>query len=134
MPRSTQLRDFEKQISVSRSIAPAGNRTATINGTGVDTKEHLRTAIVFDLGTITDGGWTPSVDESDDNSAWSAVAAADLTGEDAIERTSANDETQLVWGYTGTKRYVRATVTESTASTTGAIFSAVVIGEKRTRS
>lgn len=119
-------RDLHSQISTATSVAPAGNRTATINGTGVDLAGYRSAAAVVTFATVTDGTWTPSLDESDNNSDWTAVAAADLSGSFTAV-TSSNDESVQEVSYMGTKRYIRVTVTETVASTTGGIFSASIV-------
>lgn len=132
MPRSTQRQDLQNALDVTQSIEPAGNRTATTNGTGADTKDHQRTALVAFLGVITDGTWTPIAEESDTlGSGYTAVAAADLSGA-FTAATSATDQAVQSVGYKGSKRYVRVTLEETVASTTGALFSAAVVGFKDT--
>lgn len=120
------MRDLKSNISPAVSVAPAANRTATVNGTGVDLKGYDSAVAVVHFGAVTDGGWTPSIDDSDDNVTFGAVAAANLVGA-FTEAVAASDDTVQYVGYIGTKRYIRVTVTESTASTTGALFSAAVI-------
>ena len=71
---------------------------------------------------MTDGTHTPSVEESDDDSTYTAVAAADLLGSLA---NLASNVGQSV-GYRGGKRYIRARIAVSGA-TTGALDAALVI-------
>ena len=115
------MRALHKDIAVATSLAPAA-RTATANGTGVDLANCDQAAIAIVVGTITDGTHTPSVQESDDNSSFSAVAAADLSGTLAAMASNTNQEVS----YLGTKRYIRVVSTVSGA-TTGGVYSAVVI-------
>ena len=122
--RTDQQRELQADAAVS--IAPAANRTASINGAGVDLRGYESGSGVFHFGAITDGGWTPSIEESDDNAAFTAVAAKDQVGT-ATEALAANDDTIQVLKYIGNKRYIRCVMTESTASTTGALFSALVV-------
>jgi len=113
--------DLKSNIDIAASLAPAA-RTATASGTGVDLRGYESAVAAFVVGTVTDGAHTPSVEESDDNSAFTAVAAADLLGTLAA---LASNTVQRV-GYRGGKRYIRAKVTASGA-TTGAVDAAVVI-------
>lgn len=115
------MRDLKSNISEVTSLAPAA-RTATANGTGVDLKGFGSAEVLFVPGTITDGTHTPSVMESDDNSTYTAVAAADLDGTLAALASTTNQ----VVGYKGSKRYIRATSTVAGA-TTGGVYAAVVI-------
>lgn len=115
------MRDLQSKIDPVRSVAP-GAHTATVNGSGVDLQGFNSAAVVFDPGTITDGTHTPKLQESDDNSAWSDVAAADQVGTLAA---LASDTLQKV-GYKGVKRYIRAVVTVSGA-TAGGVYGAQVV-------
>lgn len=119
-------RDLYSNISVVSCITPDADRTASVNGSSVDTRGFESLAFAFHYGTITDGTFTPSLEESDDDSAWTAVAAADLQGT-FTAGTSSADETVVRVGYTGDKRYVRPVVTASGSPATGGEFSAVGI-------
>ena len=115
------LRDLKPNLDVVQALAPAA-RTATVNGTGVDLRGYDAAMVVFHPGTITDGTHTPSVEESDDNSTFTAVAAADLAGTLA---NLASNTIQRV-GYRGVKRYIRPRVVVSGA-TTGGVYGAEVV-------
>jgi hypothetical protein len=118
------MRDLHNVISSAVSIAPAANRTASINGTGVDLAGFRAAVALVQWGTVTDGTWTATIEESDDNSSF--ATATDISGA-FVARTSANDETVEEVSYTGSKRYIRVVVTETVASTTGAIFNALIV-------
>ena len=120
------MKDFDKEISTAVTIAPAANRTADTNGTGVDLSNFRSAVALVQFGTVTDGTWTPKLEESDNNSSWNDVAAADLSGS-FTATTSANDETVQEVAYLGQKRYLRVSVIETVASTTGALFSALIV-------
>lgn len=115
------MRDLVNNINDVTSLAPAA-RTATANGTSVDLQGYNSAEVLFVVGAITDGTHTPKVQESDDNSAFTDVAAADQDGTLAALAASTN---QAV-GYKGNKRYLRAVSTVSGA-TTGGVYAAVVI-------
>jgi len=114
-------KDFDKEIAAATSLAPAA-RTATANGTGVDLQNYQRCAVVFNVGAITDGTHTPKLQESDDNSTFTDVAAADQSGTLAALTANTNQEV----GYLGSKRYIRAVSTVSGA-TTGGVYAALVV-------
>ena len=119
------MRDLDKQISVVTTIAPAAAATATTTGTTVDLAGYRSAAVVLHTGVFTDGTFTPTVEESDNDSDWSTVDAADLSS--AFEAvTSSNDATIYEVGYLGSKRYIRLLMTETVASA-GAFFSATVV-------
>ncbi|MFW1676448.1 hypothetical protein ACFVYJ_01520 [Pontibacter sp. JAM-7] len=117
------MRDLKSNIGVVQSIAPAAI-TSTTEGAGVDLQDYGSAVVVFHPGTITDGTHTPTVEESDDNSSFSAVATADLQGTLAA---LTSDTVQRV-GYKGTKRYIRAVSTVAGASTGGVYGAEVVVG------
>ncbi len=113
--------DIKQTQDVQNSLAPAA-RTASANGTGVDLANFASATVAFSVGTITDGTHTPSVEESDDNSTYTAVAAANLIGTLAALASNTNQRV----GYRGSKRYVRA-VTTVAGATTGGVYAGVVI-------
>jgi len=116
------MQDFKNTIEVGRSIGPAAY-IATVTGVGVDTMNSSQVVVILDPGTITDGTHTPSIQESDDNTTFTAVAAVDLIG---VPAALASNVIQKI-GYMGRKRYIRALVTVAGA-TTGGIYSAKVLG------
>jgi photosystem II stability/assembly factor-like uncharacterized protein len=111
------------------TLAIASRTDGTVNGTTVDLHENLdasRSAMLIVLGgAITDGSHAIVLQESDDGSAWSTVAAADLQGT-APTLTSTDDDALSEVGYLGSKRYLRAAVT-TTGATTGGTFGAVIL-------
>lgn len=116
-------RDLNNIESVS-SIQPQV-LTADATGAGVDLRGFDSARVLVHAGTFTDGTITPSVEESDDNSTFTAVAADDLLGAfPAI--TTANDARTHEVRYRGNKRYIRVFADE-TVATAGAPLSASVI-------
>jgi len=113
-------RDLKSNVDAAASITPAV-RNAAVNGSGVDLKGYASAAVIFQVGTVTDGTHTPSVQESDDNSTFTAVAAGDLDG--TLVNLVANSVQRV--GYHGRRRYLRAQVTSSGA--TGAAYAAMVL-------
>lgn len=102
---------------------------ATVNGTGVDmqgTGNFFRTAMLLVIaGAITDGTHTFKLQESDDNSTFTDVAAADLQGT-LTAVTTANQNSVQRQSYVGSKRYLRGVVTTASA-TTGGNAAAVIL-------
>ncbi|MER7967677.1 hypothetical protein ABTX35_01440 [Streptomyces sp. NPDC096080] len=122
------MRDAYANVTV-RETLPIVARTASANGTGVDRAAggimFQDAAIIVHTGTITDGTHAIDVQESDDNSTWASVAAAELQGtEPSIG--APDDNKMYVVGYKGTKRYLRASVTAS-STTSGGIYGASVL-------
>lgn len=114
--------DLNKDIASATSLAPAV-RTTTANGTGVDLQGFGAAMVVWNVGTITDGTHTPKLQESDDNSTFTDVAAGDLSGTHAALVSSTNQEI----GYTGRKRYIRAVTTITGSPSTGGAYAALVV-------
>jgi len=115
------MKDLKNQIDAVNSIDP-DDHTATINGLSIDLQGFEGSAVVFSVGTVTDGVHTPKVEQSDDNSNWNDVASVDQEGtlSDLVSGTN-----QRV-GYKGAKRYLRAVLTVSGA-TIGAQVAGIVL-------
>ena len=126
------MRDTLYNKTLTRVALPAATRTANaaVNGTSVDLGvfgNDFRTVMfVVQTGTVTDGSWVFTLQESYDNSAWTAVPATRVQGS-LPTVVAANDDTVLEFGYVPSDRqYVRVVVT-STGSTTGAAIGAVAL-------
>lgn len=119
------MRDLEAQLDVVQSLVPTGARTASANGTGVDLQGYDGALVVITADTITDGTHTPAVQESDDNSTFTAAASTDLVGTALVAITAAS--VQKI-AYVGAKRYIRVAVTVAGATTGGKYAAAVVRG------
>lgn len=115
------MEDIKSNADVAHSLAPAA-RTASANGAGVDLQGYESAMAVFYAGVVTDGTHTPSLEESDDNSTFTAVAAAHQQGTLAV--LTANVPQRV--GYVGLKRYIRPVITAA-GTTTGAVTSAFVV-------
>ena len=104
------MRDIKNNLDGVSSIDPA-SITVTTNGSGVDLRDFDGAMVVFQAGAADTGSgnetYTPSMEESDDNSSFSAVAVSDLEG--ALVNMTANSVQRV--GYKGAKRYVRAVLT-----------------------
>lgn len=117
------------QALAKESLAVATRDTnTTVNGTSVNriqSNDVFRVAtVIVHAGTVTDGTHTIEVQESDDDSTWSAVADADLQGtEPAISASNTGPVFEI--GYTGAKQFLRVSVTTASA-TSGATFGALV--------
>ena len=106
---------------------------ATTNGTACDMaasstlpgSESL--VCVINAGVCTDGKYLVSLQESSDNSTFTAVAAADLSVSTAATINAAADQTVQLIGYIGSQRYIRPIVTETSAGTTGVVLSATMV-------
>jgi len=130
------VRDSMQDDTSARISVQVASRTAnaTVNGTGVDmagTGNFFRSAMLLVVaGGITDGTHTFVLQESDDNTSFTNVAAGDLQGTLAALSSgggaTSGPNTVQRQSYTGSKRYLRATVTTAGA-TTGGTFGAVIL-------
>ena len=115
------MKDLKNNLDALNSIDPDAY-TATINGLGIDLQGFEGSAVVFSVGTVTDGTHTPKVEESDDNSNWNDVALVDQEGT-LSDLASGNNQRV---GYKGAKRYLRAVLSVSGA-TIGAQMAGLVL-------
>jgi hypothetical protein len=114
--------NINMELGFVQSLSPAARTNATHNGTGVDLAGYEGALVKFDVGAVTDGTHVPKIQESDDNSTFTDVAAADLHG--TLGNLASN--TPQKQGYIGRKRYIRPVITTAGA-TTGAIAGATVV-------
>lgn len=115
------------------SLAAATIETAT-TGTSADLAGYHSAEIIISIGAWTDGSNTYTIKESDDNSVFTAVAAADLRGgANAIAVSgTASDNVVHLRGYVGNKRYLR--VDEAASTTAGVSRSAIILrGHKQNK-
>ncbi len=117
----------KNKLAVATSIAPAGARTTSTNGSSVDLQSVNKALVAFVPAAITDGTHTPKLQESSDNSTFTDVAAGDQDG--TLAALAAN--TIQTVAYIGTKRYIRAVITVTGSPATGGIYGAVVITNSR---
>lgn len=120
------LYDRSENLDVAQSLSPA-TYTASANGATVPFDDYESAAVVFSVGTITDGTHTPSVEISEDGgSTWTALTDSDLVGSLSA---LASDTVQEV-GYVGHATDIRPVTTVSGA-TSGGVYEAFVIrGDK----
>lgn len=120
-------KDLSQVVKSNISLAPAA-RAASANGSSVDMSGYESALILIALGSWTDGIHAYEVQESDDDAAWTAVAAADLVGTEPTVSDATDDDSTVEIGYIGSKRYVRVVVTCSGSPlATGTVSSAVIV-------
>lgn len=103
------------------SLAPE-TRTASADGTGVDTAGYNAVTAVIQVGLLTMGEFAFKLLESDDDVSYSEVADADLIGTEPTVNDASDDEQCYRVGYKGSKRYVRVDLdvtAQSPSITTG---------------
>jgi len=120
------LYDHSEDLSANQSLSPA-TYTASANGTGVSLGDYEAAMVVFDVGTITDGTHTPTVEKSVDNgSSWTALTDSDLVG----SLSDLSSDTVQEVGFVGSATDLRAVTTVSGATSGGVYSATVVLGEK----
>ena len=120
-------KDLHNQVSVGVAIAlTAVANGEDVAGTAIDRQGSDGLEIIFQVGAYTDGSVTPLIEESDNNSDYTAVADADLTNTEASAALTAAGVSSI--GYVGFKRYVRATAVTSAGSTLSVGASAIKYG------
>lgn len=97
-------------------------RTTSINGTAIELKQQAGPCLItINAGAITDGTHTPSIEDSPDNSTWTATTDYEGT---ALVAITANSVQQI--SYKGYARYVRAVVTVTGSPGTGGTYGCIM--------
>jgi hypothetical protein len=122
------MKSIAELFTAAKSVLPL-LRTATVNGSSVDLRDCDGALVLLEIGTITDGTFTPKLEESTNDSDWTDVAAADLDGSFTAATSAADDTVQLV-GYKGNTRYIRVTYTVTGAPGTGGTVGASILKTK----
>lgn len=126
-------KDLYNTISVARTIDPiVGNDDTEGTGVGVDLRGYESALVVYYYGisgdTLSGSVKVQAVlEESVDNSVWTAVAAADIQGTLPLIDDPAEDPAIWMVGYMGTKRYLRARNDFTGTHTNGFPMSALII-------
>lgn len=127
------MRDAYNSVTLRETLAIA-TRTASANGTSVDRATNgsmfQDAMVVVHTGVITDGTHTVDVQESDDNTAWSSVAASELQGTEPVI-AAADDNKLFVIGYKGQKRYLRVVLTTAGTTSGGTLGATVLLANPR---
>lgn len=121
------MRDLKNNIEFDQSLPPeSAPVTTSANGASSDLSGGYSAAVAFNIGPWGDGTHTFSVEESDDDSTFTAVAAADLQGTAPVVNDATDDNQVYVVGYIGNKRYIRAVCTVTGGPVTGLVRDANV--------
>lgn len=128
MPRKDLKHNIDvKEAIPSTSVAANG---ATV-GNIIDTLGYESVTFVIKGETLTDGVYTPSIEEGNDPALADTAAAGtdyilDSYADSALQPTDDNKARTL--GYTGMKRYVRLTLTASAVTSGGRVSANCVLG------
>lgn len=130
------LRDLHNNVAVEPALDVAAITTDTTTaGDIIDMKGAEALEFVIVSGTLTDGTYTPLVEDGNEanHSDAAAVADADLLGTEAAAAFAATEDNAVKKvGYTGNKRYVRLSLV-SASTTSGGTIGAVAVKRPHTR-
>lgn len=120
------MRDITNGLDLKRAVSPQAARTdnTAIVSTVADLKGYDGAMLAINIGANTDANATFAVliEDSDDNSTFTAVADEYLNGTEALAGFAFDDDNELrKIGYVGIKRYLRGTITP-TGNDSGNIF------------
>lgn len=131
------MRDNANNLDFRRAFSPAA---AVTDGTAqvsqvCDRKGFDSLVLAIQTGTLSDADatWSVLIEDSADNSNWSAVADDFLNGTEALAGFQFDDDNECrKIGYTGGKRYVRATIDDVTANSGNLFLAGMwVLGHKK---
>lgn len=127
-------KDLTNNISPKVSI-PVLLRTANaaVNGTGVDLQGYESACVEFITGTLTDGANACKIQHCDDDSSYVDAPAADVLGTQSFSIALTDDNKVFKLGYIGDKRYIRAVMTQSAATSGGTFGANVIRGNARSK-
>ncbi len=112
------MRDLKSNISPVASIAPAV-LTATATGNAVDLLGFNSALVSILTGAIAGAGdFSPKLEESDDGTAFAAVATDDLIGTLPASLVAASS---YEVGYRGHKRFIRPVITRNSGTSIAAV-------------
>ena len=124
------MRDLHNNIKAETAFnTSAISSDTTTSGNIIDMQGFGSIEFVIQSGTLTDGTYTPLIQEGDESnlSDATAVGDADLLGTEADAAFIASeDNTVKKVGYIGNKRYVRLSIV-SASTTSGGTISAVSV-------
>lgn len=124
------MKDLHNNIKTEVAFNTAAiSSDTTTAGNIIDLQGFESAEFAILAGTLTDGTYTPLLEEGDasDLSDAAAVADADLLGTEAAAALAATDDNTVTkLGYIGSKRYVRLSIV-SASTTSGGTVSALVV-------
>lgn len=119
------MKDLYNNVKVTQVYDPA-LKTASITSNTIDMQGYNSLVAIATIGATGDtlsGSvyWTVSIEESDDDSTYTEVAAADLHNgvNNVVIDDNSEDQIPVKYGYKGSKRYLRVKVTKTGTHTNG---------------
>ncbi|PAP97822.1 hypothetical protein LRP31_23710 [Mesorhizobium mediterraneum] len=142
------MRDLSNHIATRQCIAPALRSSYTVTGTAIDILGFESLAFSVHVGDWTDGEHVVSLEHSEDDISYDAVAARYITGTALEDGTffeltigdngdspsgPAYENENLVFGYVGDRRFVRAKIVSLSAVTGAFIGIDAILGHAHQR-
>jgi len=122
---------FDEKTKILQKVAlniQAITTDTTTAGTEIDTQGFEALTFLFQAGTLTDGTYTPLVQESDTSgSGYTNVVDADLIGTEAAAALDTSNTASRI-GYVGKKRYVKISLVSTSTSSGGTLGAIAVLG------
>ncbi len=119
------MRDLYHNVLATQVLKPA-TVTTTQTSSAIDLKGYDAASVVFSIGQSGDtlsGSvyWTLTLEESDDDSSYTTVAADDMHNSvgSIVINSSSLDETAYSFGYKGSKRYLKGVATKTGTHASG---------------
>jgi hypothetical protein len=116
----------QSRVTLDIPVELVTDADATITGEGVAWGDCRAVQVVFIGGTITDGEYTCSVEDSDNGTDWAPVPAGMLDGDPPVFDTDTSDTVAQV-AYLGGKQYVRASIATDDAVSDGGVVGALIV-------
>lgn len=122
----------ETTPAVALNIQAISTDTTTA-GAIIDTQGFAANEFIMQSGTLTDGTYTPLIEDGDDSGLSDAAAVADdfLTNTEASAAFALTDDNAVkAIGYVGHKRYIRLSIVSASTSTGGTLGAVCVQGSQ----
>ena len=127
------LREQKSVLKTAVALAPQTISTdTTTDGEAIDLQGYGACLFAFHTGTVTDGTYTPVIEESSTglfSGEETAVADADLyVSESDAAMAATDDKASKTVAYIGNERYARFTVTSASTSSGGLVSCLAILG------
>lgn len=127
------MRDLYHNALATQHLSPV-NSTSTKTSTAIDLQGYNSVSVIFAVGQSSDtlsGSiyWTLKLQHSDDDTTYTDVAAADLLNGSAtvVVNSASLDRTCYIFGYQGTKRYLKGVATPTGTHSSGTPLGMIAI-------
>lgn len=127
-------KDLQSDIKVINALdTQAISTDTTTNGDVIDTQGYNSIVFVLQAGTLTDGTYTPVIEEGDNSGLSDAAAVTDFhllpsgTGQEAAAALDTSNTVSKL-GVISNKRYLRLSVASTSTTSGGTVGGVAVLG------